>query len=327
MRLTGEGAARLYRDNVWKNFGLFRKLICDRGKEFVNAFTHELLRILGIEHNPSTAFHAQTNGQAERTNAEIERYLRQWISYRQTDWAEWIAMAEFAINNRTSSSTTYSPFFLNLGRHPRMGFDFRRSSSQLSSPTQFAKNMQRAWEDSKAALQFAANTMKEHYDKSKYPPKQYSPGDEVLLDSKNIKTHREAKKFDDKWYGPFKVIKKIGTSAYRLEVPKSWKKIYPSFHESLLIPYVPPYSDLQKRQSRPPPELVDGERQWEVESILNHGEMGKRGAKQWKFKVKWKGYPTSEATWEFEESLSTHAQEILKEYKAKYPEHFNKQPK
>jgi hypothetical protein len=91
MKLTGEGAAQLYRDNIWKIHGLFRKVVSDSGKEFVNAFTTELFKILGITQNPSTAFHPQTNGQTERMNAEIEKYLRAWISYRQEDWSEWVA--------------------------------------------------------------------------------------------------------------------------------------------------------------------------------------------------------------------------------------------
>ena len=55
--LSSEGATRLYRDNVWKRFGLFRKLLSDRGPQFVSEFAQDLYRLLGIEANPLTAYH------------------------------------------------------------------------------------------------------------------------------------------------------------------------------------------------------------------------------------------------------------------------------
>lgn len=52
----------------------------------------ELCRLLGIEHNPSSAGHPQTDGQTERLNQEIEAFLRIYVNYRQTDWADWLAI-------------------------------------------------------------------------------------------------------------------------------------------------------------------------------------------------------------------------------------------
>ena len=118
--LSAEGAARLYRDRVFPCYGLFKKFISDRGPQFVSQFTTRLHKALGIEANPSTASHPQTDGQTERQNAEIEKYLRAWINEHQDDWSEWLPMAEFAINNRVASATGVSPFFLNHGRHPHM---------------------------------------------------------------------------------------------------------------------------------------------------------------------------------------------------------------
>ena len=51
----------------------------------------------------------------QRVNQEVENYLRMFITPRQSDWAEWLATAEFAYNNREHSSTKQSPFFLNYG--------------------------------------------------------------------------------------------------------------------------------------------------------------------------------------------------------------------
>lgn len=81
----------------------------------------ELFAQLGITGNPSTAYHPQTDGQTERINQEIEHYLQVFANYHQTDWADWLALAEFSYNDRAQSSTGYSPFFINYGQDPWKG--------------------------------------------------------------------------------------------------------------------------------------------------------------------------------------------------------------
>ena len=66
----------------------------------------------------------------------------------------------------------------------------------------------------------AADVMKKYYDYYSGPSLQYKPGDKVLLDSRNIKTTRPTKKFDDKWLGPFEVDSKVGASTYKLKLPQ-----------------------------------------------------------------------------------------------------------
>ena len=60
----------------------------------------------------------------------------------------------------------------------------------------------------------------------------YAPDEMFWLNSKNIKSKRN-KKLEHKFLGPFKVLRPVGTQAYELELPKSWK-IHPFFHVSLL---------------------------------------------------------------------------------------------
>jgi transposase InsO family protein len=119
--LTAEGSACILRDHVFRLHGLPKKIISDRGPQFVSQFMKEFYRLVGIEGAPSTAFHPQTNGQTEWVNQEIEQYLRLFINYHQSDWAEWLSIAEFSLNDKVSSSTGYTPFFLNYGQHPRTG--------------------------------------------------------------------------------------------------------------------------------------------------------------------------------------------------------------
>jgi transposase InsO family protein len=100
LEITSSGVARVLRDHVFRHHGLPRKVISDRGSNFVSAFMRELYSQLGIAANPSTAYHPQTDGQTERLNQEVEHYLRVFTNYHQTDWVEWLTLAEFAYNDK-----------------------------------------------------------------------------------------------------------------------------------------------------------------------------------------------------------------------------------
>ena len=79
-----------------------------------------MLELLGIGANRSSAFHPQMDGQTERMNSVLERYLRICCDYQQGDWANILPLAEFSYNNSKHSATTLSPFFANFGFHSRM---------------------------------------------------------------------------------------------------------------------------------------------------------------------------------------------------------------
>ena len=59
-------------------------------------------------------------------NQELEQYLRFFMNYGQKDWLEWLASAEFAINNKVHLATKISPFMVNYGRELRIGADIRK---------------------------------------------------------------------------------------------------------------------------------------------------------------------------------------------------------
>jgi len=78
--VTVEGAARLFLHHVWKLHGLPKRVVSDRGPQFVALFTKELYRLLGIQLSSSTAWHPQTDGQMERVNQELDQFLRLFVN-------------------------------------------------------------------------------------------------------------------------------------------------------------------------------------------------------------------------------------------------------
>ena len=123
---------------------------------------------------------------------------------------------------------------------------------------------------------------------------------------------RPTKKFDDKWFGPFEVTEKVGAAAYKLKLPKTWKKIHPVFNVALLKPYQEPIFQEQKKSPPPPPILVDDEEEYEVQEVLD--SRLHRGKLQ--YLVKWVGY--DEPTWQPASDLE-HASEAVQDFHRKHP--------
>ncbi|SJL04326.1 uncharacterized protein ARMOST_07692 [Armillaria ostoyae] len=322
--LSSEGWAKILRDEVYAKYGMPMTVISDRGPQFVSKFLQDLYKMLDIKGNASTAYHPQTDGQTERANQEIEKYLRIFINVRQTDWPEWLPLAAFQHNNRIHSATGKSPFFVNFGRNPRIAPD-THTHAALRTPAseEFKATMKLIHDETKAALTKAAEQMKTQYDKKKKAAITYQPGDKVWLDTTNLHLARPKKKLDDKHVGPFLILEKRGLSAYKLKLPLAWK-IYPVFNETLLTPYIAPTFQNQQQDPPPPPDIINDEPEYEVEAIINHKTRKVRGQKDKEtgkyttnivtdYLVKWKGYGREEDKWTKESELG-HAGEAISDY-------------
>src|SRR5882672_459620 len=161
--VTAAGVARFFRDHVWKLHGLPEEVISDRGTQFISNFTQSLSQLLGIRVAASTAYHPQTDGQTEQVNQAVEQFLRLFINQRQDDCYEWLAIAEFAYNDRIHASTRSSPFMMDTGQNPRLGIEPLRES-HLETLNDFASWMDVATKEAHSALSREADDMARFYD-------------------------------------------------------------------------------------------------------------------------------------------------------------------
>ena len=317
MELSAEGTARLFLENVFRRFGYPKKITSDRGPQFVSNFMTVFYKMLNVHANPSTAYHPQTDGLTERANGEVIKYLRMWVNARQTDWADWLPIAEFSINNRISDVSKVSPFFLNHGRHPRTDVTLTRDTANPAANA-FAKTMKEAWEDAQSAIKMANEVMTTQANKHRKDARPYKIGDEVLLEAVNLKIKKgpgAVKKFQSKRVGPYTIIKKVGRSAYKLRLPPKWK-IHPTINESLLMPYVKPDTGIGP-STRPPPDDIEGEEEYKVEGIIDSRLHGRHKTLQ--YLVKWQGYGQEENSWEPAPSVKNAAEEV-EEFHRRHPE-------
>ena len=84
-------------------------------------------------------------------NQELEQYLQFFIDHRQKDWPEWLASAEFAVNNKVHSTTKVSPFMVNYRKELRMEGDIRRKG-KVEKIMEFVKRMKKIQEETETTL-------------------------------------------------------------------------------------------------------------------------------------------------------------------------------
>ena len=312
MDIAAKGVAVIFHDHIFKLHSTPLKVISDQGPQFISSFMNTLYTLLKIKGNPSTAYHPQTDGQTERFNLLVEQYLWLYTNHPQNDWVEWLALAEFTHNQKTSA-TSFSPFMLNYGQQPNIHREYRKQVRNESAK-EFSEMMKGTFRLAKESLNHAASDMKKYYDRKTRPGKEYQKGDQVLLKGTNIRSDRPSKKLDDKQFRPFKILEKVGKSAYKLKLDPKWPGVHPIFHESILHPYSTPSFPSQKTIPPPPPDIIQGAEEQEIEEILASQE--RQG--NIKYLIAWKGFPTEENKWIIASKL-THTVDAIKDFHHTHP--------
>ena len=306
--ITAKGFAKLYVDHVQAAQGLSKTFVSDRDTRFTSAFWQEVTALLGTRLCMSSAFHAQTDGQTEIANQTLEAYLRHFIAPTMTDWDEWLSRAQFAYNNSYHEGIRDTPFHLVLGRHPRTPLGVSTSDKRHSDASAFVERLQSLHDRARKTLVAARQRQKAFADKKRVEMT-YAVGDQVLLSTKNLilKHAERSRKLTPRWVGPFTVVQKVGSLAYKLEMNPGWR-IHPVFHVSLLEPY---RSD-GRTQPPPIPIELEGHLEYEVDCILDHRFSDRKRENLW-YLILWKGYGPEHNSWEPEGNVAN-APEVVGEY-------------
>ena len=259
--IDSEGVATLYMQHILPHYGIPRKIISDHDPRFTSHFGQELCKNLDIQQNISTAYHPQTDGASERTNQSLEQYLRLYCSTKQNTWHTWLPIAQYTKNSWPSATTKKTPFDLLIGYTP--------SVHQLTRNSNIPTVNQRldSIKEARQAAQEAQHKVQESWIKEQPRFKPFNIGEQVWLEGTNLKLPANlTSKLSPRRYRPFKVVAVISPVAYQIELPPQWK-IHNAFHTSLLTAYK---ETEQHRPNfvEPPPDIIEGEPEWEVEQIL-----------------------------------------------------------
>lgn len=286
--ITAPEVAELFIKEVVRLHGWPSSIVSDRDKLFVSDFWRHLQTAFGAKLQMSSAYHPQTDGQTERMNKTLEDTLRHYIGPFQDNWEQLLPMAEFSINNAISDASGATAFLLNYGQHPdtptvvalrQVHPDVNRFVGRWSALLQHAK----------ACLQAAQSRQKLWADK-KRRDESYQVGDLVLLSVKHFRLPKgHTPKLSPRFVGPFKICKVISNTAYALELPEHIR-MHNVFHVSALRRWIEGGS----YQPPPPPEIIDGELEYNVDWI----ELTRYEGRRRQYFVHWLGYGPEHSTWE-----------------------------
>ena len=138
------------------------------------------------------------------------------MEHRQRDWPEWLASAEFVVNNRIHTATKVSPFMANYGRELRMGGDIRKKG-KVESATDFVERMKKVYEEAGAALRKIQEEIKRYADQNRRETKEWKRGDRVMLSTKNLVfRERPVHKLTERYVGPYAIKEVVSSNAVKL---------------------------------------------------------------------------------------------------------------
>ncbi len=110
--IDADGTVDILLKGTFQCYGLWDKMISNRGPQFASKVMQAIHAKLGITSALSTAYHPQTDGKTKRYNQKLEQYLCIFCNYRQDDWVKHLPYAKFSHNTRVHSVMGKSPFKL-----------------------------------------------------------------------------------------------------------------------------------------------------------------------------------------------------------------------
>ena len=215
---TAERVASFVLRKIILRHGAPKIIISDRGAQFMSKLLNELMKQSNIGHNPTTAYHPQTNGLTERVHRTLADMLSMYTNEWHTNWDDILPFVQFAYNTSVQEATGYSPFFLLHGREPTTTLEtmFPYPTKELTNYDEYVQDLILTTQE---ARQIAYTSMlqrqvsyKTRYDK-KHRVVQFQPGDLVC-----IWTPRRhvglSEKLLRRYFGPYKVLKQTGPVNY-----------------------------------------------------------------------------------------------------------------
>ena len=115
-------------------------------------------------------------------------------------------MAKFAYNNQIHSATGKSPFFINLGRHPNIGREVKRSKGNTPSVDTFLEVIERTKKEVKMALKKTNKVIEQKFNAGKKTEIDFQKGDLVWVDKSYYNNGHPLKKLLFKRVGSFPII-------------------------------------------------------------------------------------------------------------------------
>ncbi|PNY16670.1 Ty3/gypsy retrotransposon protein [Trifolium pratense] len=314
---TSKSVAEAFMLNIAKLHGIPKSIVSDRDKVFTSGFWQNLFKRQGTSLAMSTAYHPQTDGQSEALNKCLEMYLRCFTFQNPKGWYKILPMAEYWYNTTFHNSAGMTPFRALYGREAPTLIRYVAQTSDPPSVKEQLIQRDVIMDQLKQNLMRAQHVMK-HQAGKKRKDVEFKLGDKVLVRLQPYRQHsaalRKNQKLSMRYFGPFEVIAKIGTVAYKLDLPPS-AKIHSVFHVAQLKefkgsnddPYLPlPLTTTEVGPTLYPTQVLDSRMVMQA-SVANPQIL-----------IQWGNEANAEAKWEDYNEIKNNYPELNLEDKVEF---------
>ncbi|GKD12659.1 putative reverse transcriptase domain-containing protein [Tanacetum coccineum] len=243
-----EKLARMYLKEVVTRHGIPVSVICDRDPRFASNFWRSLQKALDM--------------------------LRACVIKFGNGWVKHLPLVEFSYNNSYHASIKATPFEALYGRKYHLPVCWAEVGQvQLTGPKIVQETTEKVIQI-KQRIQ-ATRDRQKSYTNLKRKPMEFQVWDGVMLKVspwKGVVRFGKRGKLNPRYVGPFKVLEKVGSIDYKLELPKEFSRVHNTFHvsnlkkcysdEPLVVPLEGLHVDDKLHFMEEPVEIMDREVKW-----------------------------------------------------------------
>ena len=263
-----ETVARIFVTKVIPRHGMVDQILTDQGLEFNNDLNNRLCTLLGIKKVMTSSYHPQCNGFIERFHASLKNFLAKFSYLQQELWSEALPNFLLAFRNIPSTTTGFSPHFLNSGKEMRLPLDTILTPPPIFYGEDYVHSFLKELHFAFAAVrqntqEIRAKVRDRHNQKIK--DKKFDPGDLVYF-FKNSQPADFSLKLNNKWQTYYRILRKIGPASYEIICEFSGK-IVRTHEDKLVLANLESWDDIRPR---PRPILQREEQTNPARRILPH---------------------------------------------------------